>query len=218
MLELNKIHHGDCLELMKQMPDNSVDCVITDPPYGINKGKISGDEDFTIIKKMLPECYRILKNDSFFVCFCSIAKIPELLKESPFTYRWMCIMFTNNSMARGSMGFSAFVPALIFMKGNAKIKKQIRDVCEISTSAQQVLAFHHPYQKHDRFLSDLVLSCSKGGDVVLDPFIGGGSTAIACLNTGRDFIGIELEEKYVDIARKRITERQMTLCKQSDQK
>jgi len=202
--------HGNCLEEMKKIPDKSINCIITDPPYGINKGKVVGDEDFSLIEDMLPECFRILKDDSFFICFCSISKIPNLIKICPFNYRWMCIMFTNNSMARGSMGFSAFVPALIFMKGEAKIKKQIRDVCEISTSSKQVKSFYHPYQKHDRFLQDLIKTSTKEGDIILDPFMGGGSTGVASKTLNRNFIGIELDEKYFEIAKKRITSHKET--------
>ena len=206
MLEINKVHNMDCMIGFKQIPSESIDCIITDPPYGINKSKIMGDDSFWAISRMLPEAFRVLKKDSFFICFCSIEKIPELLKLSPFTYRWMCIMFTNNSMARGSMGFSAFVPALVFMKGNAKIKKQIRDVCEISTSSKQVKAFYHPYQKHEKFLKDLILTSTKESDIILDPFIGGGSVAVECIKLKRNFIGIELDEKYVKVAQQRIKE------------
>ena len=210
-MKTNIIYNKDCIEGMKELPDESIDCIITDPPYGINKSKIIGDEDFSLIEKMLPECFRVLKNDSFFICFCSIEKIPELLKLSPFNYRWMCIMFTNNSMARGSMGFSAFVPALIFMKGKAKIKKQIRDVCEISTSAQQVKAFYHPYQKHEKFLKDLILTSSREGDIILDPFSGGGSVPVACQKLNRQFIGFEIDPQYYKISLDRLSDKTSTL-------
>ena len=205
-MEKNKIFNEDCIKGLKKIPSESIDAIITDPPYGINKSKIIGDEDFWTISRMLPEAYRVLKKDSFFICFCSIAKIPELLKLSPFNYRWMCIMFTNNTMARGSMGFSAFVPALIFMKGNAKIKKQIRDVCEISTSSKQVKAFYHPYQKHEKFLKDLILTSTKEGDIILDPFIGGGSVAVECIKLKRNYIGFEIDTKYFDICINRLKE------------
>jgi len=205
-MEKNKIFNEDCIKGLKKIPSESIDAIITDPPYGINKSKIIGDEDFWTISRMLPEAYRVLKKDSFFICFCSIEKIPMLLKLSPFNYRWMCIMFTNNTMARGSMGFSAFVPALIFMKGNAKIKKQIRDVCEISTSSKQVKAFYHPYQKHEKFLKDLILTSTKEGDIILDPFIGGGSVAVECIKLKRNYIGFEIDTKYFDICINRLKE------------
>ena len=209
MLELNKVYNIDCMNGFKQIPPESIDCIITDPPYGINKSKIIGDDNFWTISRMLPEAFRVLKKDSFFICFCSIEKLPQLLKLSPFNYRWMCIMFTNNSMARGSMGFSAFVPALVFMKGNAKIKKQIRDVCEISTSSKQVKAFYHPYQKHEKFLRDLILTSTKESDIILDPFMGGGSVAVECIKLKRNYIGFEIDKKYSDIAIKRLSEKSL---------
>jgi DNA modification methylase len=204
-METNKIYQGDCLELMKQIEDESIDCIITDPPYGINKGKIAGDEDFSLINKFLPEAFRVLKDNSFFICFCSIAKLPELLKNNIFNYRWMCIYYINNGMVRGSMGFSAFIPAIIFTKGNPKIKKQIRDVCEISTSSKEVKSFYHPYQKDFRIIRDLILCSTKEGELVLDPFMGGGSVPNACINLKRNFIGMELSEEYCKIANERLT-------------
>jgi DNA modification methylase len=68
---INKIIHGDCLELIKLIPNNSVDVVLIDPPYGLNKNGIRGDTDLNIFYSILPECYRVLKKDSFFITFFS---------------------------------------------------------------------------------------------------------------------------------------------------
>ena len=66
-MEKNKIFNEDCIEGLKKIHSESIDAIITDPPYGINKSKIIGDENFWTIGRMLPEAYRVLKKDSFFI-------------------------------------------------------------------------------------------------------------------------------------------------------
>jgi len=100
---------------------------------------------------------------------------------------------------------------LIFMKGNAKIKKQIRDVCEISTSAKEVKAFFHPYQKDYRMIRDLILTSSREGDIILDPFSGGGSVPVACQKLNRQFIGFEIDPQYYKVSLERLSDKTSTL-------
>ncbi len=77
MLEINKIYCGDCLELMKQIEDKSVDLVITYPPYNIGKKGVDSGEE--LLKRDISEIYRVLKDNSYFVTFCSIAKLGEVI-------------------------------------------------------------------------------------------------------------------------------------------
>ena len=201
---LDEIICGDCLEVMPTIPDNSINLIITDPPYGINKGKIDGDESLQIWVNSLYDCSRVLKPDSFYCTFASIAKLNVvlMLASAFFSYRWTTLLYINNGMVRGSVGFSAYVPCVVFMNGNAKIKKQIRDVREVSAKKPQ----HHPYEKNIRFMTDLVEAFSHPEDTVLDPFSGSGTTAVAAKATGRHYICIEKEPEYCAIAEKRIAE------------
>jgi len=80
---LNKITQGDCLELIKIIPDNKIDCIITDPPYGLNKNGIKNDKDLSLFYNILPECYRVLKEDAFFATFFSTKHLPDLFKNNP---------------------------------------------------------------------------------------------------------------------------------------
>lgn len=205
---INKILFGDCLEIMKKIPDNVIDVIITDPPYGINKNKILGDESLAIWKASLSDSFRVLKPISFYCLFCSVEKIPEVMQEATklFDYRWQVIFYVNNGMVRGSMGFSVYYPCLIFMKGQAKIRKQLKDVYEVSTSSKEMKQRVHPYQKDLGFVSKLVETCSNESNIVLDPFIGSGTTALACIKTNRRFIGIEKDQYYWEVANKRIAE------------
>ena len=66
---INKIICGDCFKLIKTIPDKEIDCIITDPPYGLNTNGIKNDGDLNLFYNILPECYRVLKDNSFFITF-----------------------------------------------------------------------------------------------------------------------------------------------------
>lgn len=206
MLELNKIYCMDCLEGLKLIPDNSIDLVLTDPPYGIQKEGIENDEDLRYYHNSLPDIYRIMKSDSFFVTFASIGNLPLFFQDNPFQFRWQYIQYINNGMVRGGLGFNRYISILVFQKGSAKIKNIISDVYEMSTSSQECAKREHPTQKDLKVVQKLLTTFSKEGDTVLDPFMGSGTTAVACKQLRRNFIGFELSQKYVDIANKRLSQ------------
>jgi site-specific DNA-methyltransferase (adenine-specific) len=203
---INQIICGDCVEVLSTFPDECIDLILTDPPYGLNNKKIIGDNDLTIWKRSLNPSYKALKNDSFYLCFTPTKKLPEMLLElqKRFTYRWQIIFYINNGMVHGSMGFSTYCSCLVFTKGKAKIKKQIRDVYETSTSSKEMKLRVHPYQKDLKFISTLINSCSAVGDLVLDPFVGSGTTCVAAKSLGRNYLGIDISAEYCELARKRI--------------
>jgi DNA modification methylase len=205
-LELNKIYCMDCLEGIKLIPNKSVDLIFIDPPYGLNKTGILNDENLRYYYSILPDMFRVLKDDSFFITFASIGNLPLFFKDNPFTYRWQYIQYINNGMARGSLGFNNYISILIFQKGNAKIKKVIRDVYEMSTSSKQCATREHPTQKVLKVVEKIVTSFSNINDIVLDTFMGSGTTALACKNLKRNFIGFEICQDYVNIANKRLKE------------
>ena len=208
---IDEIICGDCLEVMRGIPDNSIDLVLTDPPYGINKGKIANDESLDAFQGAVETIFPKMADNSFFVSFTSIANIPQMteIMSRRFTYRWQIIVYINNGMVRGSMGFSVYYPCLIYTKGQAKIKKQIKDVFETSASSKQMANRQHPYQKDVRFHEYLLNCMSKEGDLILDPFLGSGTTAVACVNLDRDYIGIDISEEYCNIARQRVADAKM---------
>ena len=106
-------------------------------------------------------------------------------------------------MVRGGLGFSAYQPVLFFMKGEAKIRNQIKDVREISTSSQKCAERDHPYQKDGLFVADVITCCTSENDAVLDPFLGSGTTMIACENLGRKCRGAEVDPGYVAVCLER---------------
>ncbi len=204
---INKIIQGDCLELIKLIPDNSIDVVFTDPPYGLNKDDIKGDADLSLFYSILPECERVLKKDSFFITFFSTKFLPQLFKNNPFNYFWQIVLFCPEGMVKSPIGWTKFMSCFIFKKGNPKIICRNKDIF-IDTPGKMVEPdegyINHPTPKPKHFVREILKMFTKENDLVLDPFIGSGSTAIACLQLNRRFIGFEIDERYCEIAVNRI--------------
>src|SRR3989338_805042 len=89
----NKIICGDALKLIKRIPNNSVDIIITDPPYGVEKEGIKNSASLETFYKILPECKRVLKQNSFFITFFSTKRLPELFVNNPFRYFWQFVLY-----------------------------------------------------------------------------------------------------------------------------
>lgn len=207
MLEKNKIYCMECLEGIKKLSPDSVDLILTDPPYGLNKEGIKNDSDLSLFYSILPECNRVLKKDSFFITFFSTKFLPELFKNNPFTYYWQTILYCPNGSVRSSIGYTKFMSVVIFKKGNPKIKKSNKDIF-VDTPGRKVEPeegyINHPTPKPTKFIKELLEMFSKEGDLVLDPFIGSGSTAVACQDINRNFIGFEINKEYYELANKRL--------------
>ncbi len=206
MLEINKIYCGDCLELMKQIEDKSVDLVITDPPYNIGKKGVDSGEE--LLKRDISEIYRVLKDNSYFVTFCSIAKLGEVInyvQNVGFIYKWQLITYYSNinNVLYAPLGRSVYASILVFSKGNPKRKGYILDVFKIVLKSKEP-KIGHPTPKPIEVLEKIIHSCSKEGDIILDCYIGSGSVALACIKENREFIGFEINPEYVKIANKRL--------------
>lgn len=222
-----KLYQGDCLEIMKDIPDESVDCIITDPPYKMNhstggctnigmKNKWQGNikagntvMNFDLSIKFsdwLPEVYRVLKQSGHCYIFCNDKNMQELLNESTkagFRESNILIWIKNNACPnRYYMKNCEFI--LFLYKGKAKPINNMG-----SKSGMQINNINgkdklHPTEKPVELLKQFVLNSTDDDGIVLDPFMGSGSTGVAAINTNRNFIGIELDEKYFEIAKERI--------------
>lgn len=200
MLELNKIYCMDCLEGMKQLPDNSVDLVVTDPPYGIEfqsnyrkikHSKIIGDSCFPI--EVIKECMRVARKGVYIFCRW------DNLKELPKPKSVLCWVKNNWSMGDLKHEHGRQWEAIAFYpQEEHEFIKRIPDVIHCNRTGNEL----HPTQKPVKLIKKII-SCNKG-DLILDPFMGSGITAVACKQLGRNFIGFELEPKYVEIANKRL--------------
>ena len=212
---------GDCIEKMKQIPDESIDLIVTDPPYlmkyksKMRKDKthdfcseILNDDNEELIIDYIKECYRILKNDTAMYMFCNSNRVDffkQHLELNGFKIKNMIIWVKNNRTAGDLKAQFGKQYEIIFLvnKGRKIFNgKRITDVWEFDRVAGKKQL--HQNQKPVELLEQCILKHSDENDIVFDGFMGSGSTGIACLNTNRRFIGIELEEKYFNMAKERI--------------
>ena len=230
--------HGDCLELMKDIPDGSVDMVLTDPPYGTTACKWDSVIPF---EPMWEQLKRGTKKNAAIVLFGSQPFTSALVMSNPkmFKYEWVWNKkrVSNPSMAK-KQPLRNVEGIIVFGKGCVPYYPQGLEVCTknlggnkrgskgLSTHTKkenykqeftnyprtlvEVSAdnygknCHHPTQKPVALMEYLIKTYTNQGDTVLDFTMGSGSTGVACKNLGRNFIGIELDKTYFELASKRI--------------
>ena len=210
MLEINQIYQGDCLELMKDIPDNSIDLVLTDPPYGVRK-KEDWDNFNNFIEKIdiwINECYRISKNGV--IWFCAGAMIPFILKNKEELFHR--ILFWNkpagsqfNGASNNNIWYSTEC-ILVFKKGDLskKGKNEKYGYGFFRARTHKFDDFKHPTAKPYLLMNWLIRHYSDENDLILDPFIGSGTTAVACKALKRRYIGIDINKEYIDITNERL--------------
>ena len=216
-----EIYHGDCLEVLPNIPDGSVDMVLTDPPYKMTKqGKScrpnymkSGQGD-NLFDGKLPDtsewmklCFDKLRDDAHFYVFTNINSLPEYLdtaKKSGFMLHNVISMIKDTKMPnRWYLKYTELV--LFFRKGKAfPINDMTSRDYEFVQTPTLKSGKVHISQKPLSFIEKLVANSSKENEIVLDPFMGSGTTLRAAKDLGRRAIGIEIEEKYCEIAVKRL--------------
>ena len=248
MLEINKIYEGDCLEVMKEIDDNSIDMILCDLPYGTTACKW----DIIISFDKLWEQYeRIIKPNGAIILTASQPFTSVLILSNPKLFRYELIyektlasnfvhakyqplkchenilIFSKSGAAQGTKSPMKYFPihevGIPYNKGVSNKKREglangmngavlingngdrkPRSVIKFSNADRRNIL--HPTQKPVALFEYLIKTYTNEGDVILDNCIGSGTTAIAALKTGRKFIGIEKEKKYVDIANNRIEE------------
>ena len=227
-MKINHIANQDCIEYLKTLPENSVDLVVTDPPYNVSQKtnikygdlnivKNFGDWDFGFDPEpVLAELKRVLKPNGQIFVFCSTEQIPEymaIFKKSWF-FRNIIVWYKTNPAPRLSKTNFVFANEYIIyainepstkpgqVTFNWQGQKEMHNT--IITSALQGKErlkdenhkALHPTQKPLSILKKLIQIASNEGDVVLDPFMGVGSTAVACKETGRNYVGCEISPDY----------------------
>lgn len=217
MLETNKIYNMDCLEGLRQMEDESVDLVLTDPPYNINVVSQRGTNKSlendnlnqyafkSLLFELSKEMKRVLKKDTFIVCFCgwSTSHIFREVMDEFFTLKSMPIWVKNN-WGLGYYTRPQYEPALLYLNGTPKpLEKPISDVWQFKRLNNPI----HIAQKPEDLIQHIARSFSKEGDLVLNPFMGSGTTAVAFQQLNRRFIGFEISKEYCDIANKRLSQK-----------
>lgn len=220
-MENIKLYCDDCLNIMKQIENESIDLIVTDPPYLIkyktnrrkNKdhdfcSEILNDDNEQLIIDYIRECYRILKNNTAMYMFCNCDKVDffkQELENAGFKIKNVIIWVKNNWTAGDLKAQFGKQYEIIFLvnKGRKCFNgKRITDVWMFDKiSGKKQL---HQNQKPVDLLKQCILKHSDENDIIFDGFMGSGSTGVACIETNRKFIGVELDKKYFEIAKERI--------------
>src|SRR3989339_2057442 len=169
---------------------------------------IKNDKDLSFFYNVLPGCYRVLKDDSYFITFFSTKYLPDIFKDNPFTYFWQFILYCPEGSVRSPIGFTKYMSCFVFKKGTPRLVKWKTDIFR-DTPGKMVEPdegfINHPTPKPKNFIKELLTLFSKEDDIILDPFIGSGSTAVACKILNRKFIGFEINNDYCKLSESRIS-------------
>jgi|LFRM01.1.fsa_nt_gb site-specific DNA-methyltransferase (adenine-specific) len=234
---INKIICGNCLEVMQEIPDKSIDLVLTDMPYGSTACDWDKEQDLEELWEIFK---RIGKDDAVYVFTASQPFTSKLVMSNLkwFKYEWIW-----NKKKPGNIFVAKYQPlkihenVLVFSNGKTKYNPQMvkrdkikrsknygtgeaipwdkiekdkvyeythkypQSIIEISNAYQNKI---HPTQKPVELMAYLIKTYTEEGDLVLDPFIGSGTTAIACLELNRRFIGIDILPEYCEMVEERI--------------
>ena len=222
---METLHLGDCMDIMKTIEDKSIDLVITDPPYKIETsgGGLYTQADKQYVKELnsmkdgfsedvLDELCRIMKKINIYF-FCSQKQIIPLLdyfvKKKKCNWNLLTWHKTNPVPACGNKYLTDTEFILFFREKGVKVygnynTKFTYYVTPLNQKDKK--KYGHPTIKPQEILLNLVTNSSQEGDTVCDPFMGSGSTGVACKNLNRDFIGIEVDNNWYQIAQNRINE------------
>jgi site-specific DNA-methyltransferase (adenine-specific) len=199
---INQIWLGDCLTLMKYIPDKSVDLVLTDPPYGIefrsNYRKIKYDKfygDKYLPLDILEMAIKKAKKAAYI--FCRWDNLIQLPKPTS------VLVWVKNNWSMGNLLHEhgrQWEAICFYPQEEHQFIKRIPDVIQAKRTGNVL----HPTEKPESVIRQILEA--NIGDTILDPFLGSGTTAVACKQLGRKFIGIEIEPKYCEIAERRLAQ------------
>lgn len=222
-----KLINGDAIELMKRMNDESVDMIATDPPYKVTARGNAGNSGGMMQKKLcmqgkifkhngikpveyIPEFYRILKDGSHCYIMTNHVNLQEILNvATDCGFKFIkSLIWNKGNKIMGQYYMSQFEYILFFRKGKGKkINKcgtaDILNIPNKKTKGEDGKNIHDT-EKPVELMKVLIENSTQENEVVLDPFVGVGSTALACKELNRNFIGFELDENYYSIAHNRI--------------
>ena len=212
---------GDCIDKMKEIKSGSVDLVLTDPPYNIARennfntmgraGLDFGEWDKGAdLFSYIDECFRVLNNNGSFVVFNDWKNLGDIARHAEslgFVTKDMIRLEKSNPMPRNRdrRYITDYECAIWFTMPKAKwVFNRQDDKYQRPKFVKSIDKGFHPTQKSLSLMEDLLLIHSNEDCVVLDPFMGSGTTGLACKNLNRSFVGIEMDDKYFEIAKERI--------------
>ena len=228
-MELDKIYNNDCLVGMKDIPDKSVDCIITDPPYefetrgaGFHKKRDYYDEIADqgladgIDESYLVEMERIMKKTNIYL-FCNKNQLRMYFNFYKEKNCDLLVWHKLNPIPVVNNKYLSDLEYIFFARDKGvRLGGDYSTLSKVYTSnvnKEDLNTWGHPTIKPLPLVQRLMLNSTQEGGVILDPFMGSGTTAVACIKEKRHFIGFELNKEYYDKACERIwnEQRQLTI-------
>lgn len=225
-IELDKIYCGDSYELIKNIPGKSIDLIVTDPPYELNNLVGGGmlkekrienlmntleNENLHIgIKEdILNEFIRVCKKINIYI-WCNKTLIPKLLDFFVIKHQCTFEIITwhkTNAMPLCGSKYLTDTEYCLYFKDGIKLNTTYdtaKTHYELPINIKDKEDFSHPTIKPLQIIKNLIINSSQEGDIVLDCFLGSGTTAVACKELNRHFIGFEINPRFVEIANDRL--------------
>ena len=219
--------NGNCLEYMRTLEDECIDLIVTDPPYPTTSRGHAGNSGGMLQKEInkkgkvfehnnidcteyAPEFYRVLKDGSH--CYIMTNHINLIKMLNVFTdcgfHFIKSLIWNKGNKIMGQYYMSQFEYILFFRKGYGKKINNCGTADILSVPNKKTKDENgkniHDTEKPVELMKILIENSTKKGDIVLDPFVGVGATALACIESERNYIGIELDENYYNIANERV--------------
>ena len=208
---INRIIWGDCIQVMEQMPEESVDLVITDPPYLVSYRdrsgrRVAGDDNGHWVEPAFKQVFRVLKPDSFCISFYGWNHAEKFLDA------WKSVGFTPVGhfvwvkSYPSKVGFAQAFHEQAYLLVKGRPEKPADPPADVFHNWKYTGNRLHPTQKPVEALLPLIEAYSKPGDIVLDPFAGSGTTLVAAKRLNRKAIGVELDWRHCRVANERLSE------------
>lgn len=225
------VYNADCIEGMRLIESNSVDFILTDPPFNVNldydKHEDSmNDNDYSDwCLKWISELYRILKENHYCVIFTGDKKlfyVMSAIYKTQFVYHHLLKWHKPQCQRAlsGTVLFNITECAFVLSKGKPDISLINRkDLYSDTLTYPNVnennfkdgIKFNHPAGRPSSLYRHIIKGFTREGDIVLDPFLGSGTTAISCKQTNRHYIGFEISEKYFKIINRRLSQEMLII-------
>ena len=206
--QLNAIYHGNCIDVMRTMPDRSVDFSLSDPPYVTDYRdrsgrRVSNDDNAAWLKPVFAQLYRVLKRDAFAISFYGWPRVDlffDAWRSAGFRIAGHLVFRKRYASKTAFLQYTNEV-AYLLVKGNPAFPAEpLPDVLDWRYTGNRL----HPTQKPVSILKPLIDCFTDPGEIVIDPFAGSGSTLDAARQLGRHYIGIELDPQHHATAQARL--------------
>jgi len=201
---INKVNCMDAMDLLKELPDKSIDLVLTDPPYGVNY-EYSGYEDTPenlekLMNNVMPEILRVGKRVLMTTGIMNMFIYPKP--------KWILSWISTAGVGCNPWGFSCWQPILAYGK-DPYLEKGLGSRPDIimSNKTTEKWIKHSCSKPIDLWRKILLRGSLNETDLILDPFMGSWTTAVACQNLKRNFIGCEIDKDYCEIGRQRLRQK-----------